>query len=263
LPASAAEIEAMRALGANVVKLVTRMTGSAEAMRSRASLPVLRRLRHGLAGLLGRREAVVAGRGRDAAVAGDACFHTERPATRADVAVLISRLAADGETGVPQHRDGPSFPDVHPGDPRYDHIEYLLSRSIMFGYADALFRPEYLVSRGEMAVLLARALAGGEANVPDATREPSFADISSGAPLRKYVEFLVGAGVLIKSPDACYRPKETVDRGQMALLVARAVAGGEEAVPPAPQTATFTDVKPGDEGHRYLEYLIARGILLG
>jgi len=60
-----------------------------------------------------------------------------------------------------------------------------------------------------------------------------------------------------------YAPDLIVDRAQMAVYVARAVAGGDSLVPDGPPTATFNDVPTGYWAYKYVEYCKANGIVQG
>jgi len=39
----------------------------------------------------------------------------------------------------------------------YDHIEYAVGHAVVAGYPDGLYHPNYVVTRGLMAIYLARA----------------------------------------------------------------------------------------------------------
>lgn len=54
-----------------------------------------------------------------------------------------------------------------------------------------------------------------------------------------------------------------MDRAQMAVFIARAVAGGDAQVPPGPATATFPDVPPDFWAFKYIEFLAKRDVVRG
>lgn len=264
LPATPAEIEAARSLGANVVKLLERMRTLSEAARPRPSLPhrALHRLRHLL-----RPPVPAAAQAATADLAdADGLFHPERPALRADVAVLLSRAVAGGDGNVPDPPGEPSFPDLPPSHPAYRHVEHLLARGIMFGFPDGLYHPTERVDRGQVATFLARALAGGDAGVPAPAGRPSFSDVQPGDADYKYVDYALAKGVLSPSPDGLYRREDWLDRGEMAVFIARLLAGGEAGIPEGPATPTFPDLtaQPADPHaycYRHVEHLVSRGII--
>lgn len=94
----------------------------------------------------------------------------------------------------------------------------------MFGYADGLFHPAAALNRGELAVLLARALAGEDGAVPEAGRTATFSDVPVGDPAHRYVEYAAASGVLSGRPDGLYHPERAVTREEIAQAVARAAA---------------------------------------
>lgn len=116
-----------------------------------------------------------------------------------------------------------SFPDVPPEHWAWAEVNACVISNIVWGYADGLYHPEQPVTRDQMAVCIARALAGGDQNVPDAgCSTPLFTDVACDHWARKYVQYAVAEGVVQGYPEGEYRPDETVDRGQMAVYIARA-----------------------------------------
>ena len=77
-----------------------------------------------------------------------------------------------------------------------------------------------------MAVYIARALVGGDAGVPTGPATATFTDVPTDHWAFKYVEYAVEAGVVGGYGNGTYRPVLIVDRGQMAVFVARAMVRG-------------------------------------
>ncbi len=93
----------------------------------------------------------------------------------------------------------------------------------MGGYWDG-YHPGAVVDRAQMAVYVSRAMAGGDANVPDdPDGTPFFSDIPSSHWAYRYVEYCHDQGVVGGYWDG-YHPEEVVNRAQMAVFVARAFA---------------------------------------
>jgi hypothetical protein len=155
------------------------------------------------------------------------------------------------------------FPDVSPGHWAFDAVNHCFGQGIVSGYPDGLYRPDLPVSRDQMAVYLARALAGGDEYVPARSPGITFWDVPRDHWAAEYVEYCASRGVVLGFPGGLYRPDELVDRGQMAAFIARAVAGGEASVPPTPTEATFPDVPPDHWAARYVEYCAAHDIVRG
>lgn len=74
---------------------------------------------------------------------------------------------------------GGIFPDVPASFWAYDEIESCTQQGVVTGYPDGTYQPGNPVTRDQMAVYLARALAGGDGNVPAGPACASFADVSS------------------------------------------------------------------------------------
>jgi hypothetical protein len=156
-------------------------------------------------------------------------------------------------------------------DVAWDHwallqVELAYENGVVGGYDDGTYRPALSVTRDQMAVFVSRALAGGDSHVPSGPLTASFTDVLTTHWAYKYVEYAKSAEVVAGYPDGTYRPTQPVDRGQMAVYIARAVAGGDGAVPPAPETPTFTDVTPATTwawAQKYVEYTVARGVVGG
>jgi PKD repeat protein len=141
---------------------------------------------------------------------------------------------------------------------------------IVAGYPDGGYRPDETVTRGQMAVYIARSLAGGDGGVqvPTGTAEPTFSDVGEDYWAYRHIEYCAGAGVVQGYPDGSYHPDETVNRGQMAVYIARAMVSptGDAAVPDPPTEPTFSDVTADNEWgwcYRHVEYCAAEGVVQG
>ena len=142
-------------------------------------------------------------------------------------------------------------------------IEACVTAEIVAGYPDLTYRPVQPVTRDQMAVYIARALAGGDANVPAFTAPPNFPDVGTDQWALKYVEYAVAHGVVEGYPDGYYHPEDTVDRGQMAAFIARAMVNGEANVPNGPTTAFFPDVPTDYWAFKYVEYIRGESVTGG
>lgn len=161
--------------------------------------------------------------------------------------------------GVPQ----PRFYDVPFSHWAYAQIEACVAAGIVFGYADASYKPGGEVSRGAMAVFISRALAGGDASVPPGPDTPSFPDVLAADWDYKYVEYAKAQEVVGGFSDGSFRPEEPADRAQMAVFIARAVAGGDGNIPPGPATPSFPDVPQDFWAYDHVEYLCSQGVVGG
>ncbi len=148
-----------------------------------------------------------------------------RPAwgvSRGDMAVYTARAQAGGDARVPAHEGDPTFPDMPPADPAYRYVEYAVSQGIVSGYPDGLFHPEHWLDRGEAAVLIARAIADADDNIPEGPQHPTFSDVASQAACYKHVEYLASLRAVEPRADGRFHPEALCTRDQMAAMLAKA-----------------------------------------
>jgi len=156
----------------------------------------------------------------------------------------------------------PRFGDVPFDYWAHDAIDACAKAGIVGGYEGGNFRPGDAVTRDQMAVFISRALAGGDSLVPPGPASPTFPDVSKNHWAYRYVEYAAAAGVVAGYANG-YRPLAVVDRGQMAVFVARAMAGSDASVPPGPDSAHFLDVPAEHWAFRYVEYIRSAGVVGG
>jgi hypothetical protein len=156
---------------------------------------------------------------------GDGLYHPEREVSRGQMSVFVARGLAGGDEGVPDFIDTPTFPDVDAEHWALDYVEYVVSQNIVEGYEDGTYHPEYQVTRGQMAIYVARAMVAPTTSVlADYTpAEPrNFPDVTTDHWAYTYVEYCVEQGIVGGFLDGTYRPDTVVTRDQMAVYVARA-----------------------------------------
>jgi hypothetical protein len=159
-----------------------------------------------------------------------------------------------------------SFSDVPWDHWAFKEVEACCNEGIVSGYDDGRYRPEWIVDRAQMAAYIARALAGGDANVPvpPGWVEPTFLDVPRRHWAHKYIEYAFAQGVVRGYRRLYFAPNAIVDRGQMAAFVARALAGGEENVPdPGCDSVPFADITCDHWARKYVEYIEASGAVNG
>ncbi len=115
------------------------------------------------------------------------------------------------------------------------------------------------VTRAQMAVAIARALAGGDDKIPPPPVRPSYRDVPEEHWAYRYIEYVESMGVVSGFSDGTYRPEGFVDRAQMAVFLARALVApdGEEGLESylPPLDATFTDVPSDHWAYLHVEFL--------
>jgi hypothetical protein len=148
----------------------------------------------------------------------------------------------------------------------YSQIMACYYAGIVTGYPDHTYRPAQPVDRAQMAVYVARALARGDPGVPPGPPEATFSDVPNSHWAYKYIEYAVDQGVVQGYPDGTYVPTRQVDRGQMAVFIARALVApaGDPGVPdPGCDTPPFTDVACDHWARRYIQYIKSQGVSSG
>ena len=156
------------------------------------------------------------------------------------------------------------FSDVKPGFWAWRQIEATAEQSVVGGYTDGTYRPSDSVTRAQMAVFIARALAGGDGNVTAPAGATVFTDVPDTYWAYKYIEYCNAAGVVQGYTADTYEPEIAVDRGQMAVFIARALTGGDANVTaPAVGTQSFPDVASSFWAYKYIEYIKTQAVTGG
>jgi Tol biopolymer transport system component len=150
----------------------------------------------------------------------DGLYRPDVTVSRDQMAVYMARALAEGD--VPTGPAEATFPDVPTDHWAYDSVEYAVAESIVRGYADGSYQPEWPVTRGQMAVFIARARDWIGLD-DDMTVAPAlFHDVPAGFWSGTAIEVCVDNGVVQGYSDGNYRPSWPVTRDQMAVYIARA-----------------------------------------
>jgi Tol biopolymer transport system component len=161
----------------------------------------------------------------------------------------------------------PTFTDVERGFWAVSAINACYESGIVAGYPEGDYKPASPVTRDQMAVYIARALAGGDSNVPDFTDTPTFPDAPEDNWALDYIEYAVDQGVVTGYDDGNYHPEYEVTRDQMAVYVARALvaptgeAGLADYLPSDPRN--FPDVPDTFWAYKHIEYCVEHGVVQG
>jgi hypothetical protein len=152
----------------------------------------------------------------------DGLYRPDRPVTRDQMAVFIRRGMDVAQTSPAEA----SFPDVPTDFWAYADIETLVAEEVVEGYPNGYYRPEYIVSRDQMAVFVARA-KGFDLTPPEtADAFPDVQVASDVVPASHWaieeIAACVAADIVQGYPDGLYRPNKDIDRAQMAVYSYRA-----------------------------------------
>lgn len=110
-----------------------------------------------------------------------------------------------------------TFRDVPKTNSFYDEVNYLVQKGIITGFADGTFKPNQVVTRGQAAIMIGRALG------LDGTRQNTvFSDVKKNNGASGYIQSAVEEGIIQGFEDGTFRPNQTVTRGQMAIFITRA-----------------------------------------
>lgn len=110
-----------------------------------------------------------------------------------------------------------NFTDVGTTHRAQAEIYYLVEGGITSGVSDTRFLPEQQVTRDQAAAMLGRTL-----NLNGEQRETNFKDVGKNNFSSGYIQQLVDKKIISGYPDGSFKPKNTLSRGEMAVLIGRA-----------------------------------------
>jgi hypothetical protein len=160
--------------------------------------------------------------------------------TRAQMAMFIARAMAGGDSAVPASGTGYNcttggaslYTDVAPTASYCRHVHYIAASSVTQGCTATAFCPTTTVSRAQMAMFIARAMRGGDGNVPAMGTIPGvgdyscmgapgslFADVATTAAYCRHTHYLWARRVIDGCTLTAYCPAPMVIRGQMAKFL--------------------------------------------
>ena len=143
----------------------------------------------------------------------DNTFKPDKRITRAEAVALLGR--ARDLDGLKRKT---KFPDVSPNMFASGYIQSAFEAGIVKGGTDGQFRPDDIVTRGEMAILLQKAF-----KFPvDATQNLQFTDMSEQMASYEAVLALTQQGILQGYPDGKFKPDEPMTRATYSVFLAGA-----------------------------------------
>jgi hypothetical protein len=215
-----------------------------------------------------------------------------RPASHWDATFTEAPSTADPTKTWTIHI-GESFVDVPRTYLFYQRIETVFHVGIAAGCGPAFYCPDADVTRDQMAIFLARAVADGGASVPVsgfvngvpyncvAGGSSFFTDVLPTDVACKHIHYIAAQNVTLGCGPNLYCPHDLVSRDQMASFVSKGTvapqggAGVPETYGPDPDTGFsyscnsgapllhFTDVPVSDPFCRHIHFLWAKGVVSG
>ncbi len=189
---------------------------------------------------------------------------------------------------------GGSFTDVPRSQPFFRKIETAFHSAMTIGCSEDRYCPDDQVTRAQLAIFLARGMAGLGAAIPSSgtwngsdydCREGGtslFTDVLPTDMFCKHVHYLAVQNVTQGCGANRFCPEATSTRLEMGALVAKAMVAplGEAGVPLVygpdpywglsyscdpvnPHDYRFSDVPPSDPFCKFVNYLWARGVIAG
>lgn len=145
-------------------------------------------------------------------------------------------------------------PTVKPTEAPVINTEY--TKPYASGYDDGSFLPNNNITRGELAAMIARLSYGDD--LPEGMYQASFPDVDSDAWFNKYIGYLEDKDVLSGYEDGTFRPMDTITRGEISAVIARA-----QRYDLISYNGIFTDVTENDWAKDYIETLADKNIVSG
>jgi hypothetical protein len=173
-------------------------------------------------------------------------FCPEAPVSRSDMALFVARGLAKGDANVPVSGTlnataynciaggASAFTDVASTDPFCRHVHYIAAKNVTLGCAPSKYCPGDLLSRLQMAALVAKAMVapGGGAAVPEtigtlyscdpANPHIHFTDVPATDPFCKHVHYLWASAVIAGCGPDTFCRGQGIARDQMAKFLVNA-----------------------------------------
>jgi hypothetical protein len=159
-----------------------------------------------------------------------------------------------------------NFTDVPVGSTFYPYIHCLACLGIINGYSDGTFKPNNLVTRGQLSKIVSNA-----AGFADAQPSRMFQDVPVASTFQSFIGRLASRGFISGYPcgsanEPCvppanlpyFRPNNNATRGQITKIVSNAAGFAD-----TPTGQQFQDVPVGSTYYTYTYRLVTRSIMAG
>jgi len=149
-----------------------------------------------------------------------------------------------------QEASAASFSDVTSTHGFYGEIMFLLEKGVIKD--SSRFGVDEKVTREEVAVMVSKAIGlnGTQTATP-------FSDVPKSLESSGYINSAAKAEIIFGYPDGKFQPKSIVNRGQMAIFIARAFKLQQESA------KTFKDISPNMAAYSSIKKIVEKGITVG
>lgn len=138
--------------------------------------------------------------------------------TKQELGVTVYAFQFKGNRSVAMMDRTKDFSDIKSHWGR-DAIRELASKYIIEGVSNDAFAPNANITRGQFAILLARSL-GLQA---DASGASAYRDVNPSSMMAPYIGAATKAGIIGGYENGMFRPNESINREQMAVMLVRAM----------------------------------------
>ncbi|NBD23758.1 S-layer homology domain-containing protein [Paenibacillus glycinis] len=145
----------------------------------------------------------------------DGTFRPSVSVTRAEIAAMLTRL----QLGTEKEAEAIGFEDVKPGHWAEKGIRHVTASGLMNGYSHKEFAPGKAITRGELAVVIARLLSLTDAGTANA------ADIG-GHWAEKQIRLALQAGFMTVDTEGRFRPDDSLTRAEAVTVLNRVMKRG-------------------------------------
>jgi hypothetical protein len=142
---------------------------------------------------------------------GDGTYRPQNHITRGQ---LVKMVVLSGGMAVVEPLD-PTFSDVPRGHTFYRYIETANARRVVSGYADGTFRPDWSVTRAQIAKIVVRAKRW---QIVRPTTAPA-CDVTTTHWAADYIYTAMRRGVFTGYADGCFHPDAPATRAQLAKIL--------------------------------------------
>ncbi|MBQ3921410.1 MAG: S-layer homology domain-containing protein, partial [Firmicutes bacterium] len=128
------------------------------------------------------------------------------------------------------------FSDVKAGDDYEEAIATLSDLGVIDGYTDGSFKPNAIVTRGQMAKLLISALGLKTSAAGTTTNYP---DVPSTSVYSGYIKYATELGIVKGYTDGTFKPDKQVSADEAITMTVRALGYNDESLKPATGLAAY------------------------